>query len=135
MTIQRRSLCMPRCAAIVLSVALMSGCAGARELMLVGDDEKVSWDDAGKQVNGLAGKDQVLVVDIGTDRLAPKIIARLPLMNTIFGPPTNLQITPDGKLALTRGLAKTEAAAETPSARRRSVAPDHRPQLRLLDGK
>lgn len=68
--------------------------------MLVGDDEKVSWDDAGKQVNGLAGKDQVLVVDIGTDRLAPKIIARLPLMNTIFGPPTNLQIAPDGKLAL-----------------------------------
>lgn len=100
MMIQRRSLCMPRCAAIVLSVALLSGCAGARELMLVGDDEKVSWDDAGKQVNGLAGKDQVLVVDIGTDRLAPKIIARLPLMNTIFGPPTNLQIAPDGKLAL-----------------------------------
>ena len=42
----------------------------------------------------------MLVVDIGTDPLAPKIVANLPLMNTIFGPPTNLQITPDGKLAL-----------------------------------
>jgi DNA-binding beta-propeller fold protein YncE len=100
MTIQRRSFHTPQCAAILLSIALLTGCAGARELMLVGNDEKVSWDDAGKGVNGLAGKDQVLVVDIGGDRLAPTIIARLPLMNTIFGPPTNLQITPDGKLAL-----------------------------------
>ena len=46
------------------------------------------------------GRDNVLVVDIGTDPLAPKIIANLPLMNTIFEPPTNLQIAPDGKLGL-----------------------------------
>jgi DNA-binding beta-propeller fold protein YncE len=87
-------------AAALLSIALLTGCAGARELMLVGNDEKATWDDAGKVVNGSAGRDQVLVVDIGGDRLAPTIIARLPLMNSIFGPPTNLQITPDGKLAL-----------------------------------
>ena len=92
----RASLCM----AVLLSVVLLNGCAGARELMLVGNDEKTTWNDAGAVVNGLAGKDEVLVVDIGGDRLAPKIVARLPLMNTIFGPPTNLQITPDGRLAL-----------------------------------
>jgi DNA-binding beta-propeller fold protein YncE len=40
------------------------------------------------------------VVDIGTDPLAPTIVATLPLMNTVLGPPTNLQITPDGKLGL-----------------------------------
>ena len=86
--------------ALFLLFAAASACAGARELMLIGNDEKQSWDDAGKTVFGAPGKDQVLVVDIASDRLAPKIVARLPLMNTIQGPPTNLQITPDGKLAL-----------------------------------
>jgi hypothetical protein len=30
----------------------------------------------------------------------PKIRARLPLANSVLGLPTNLQITPDGKLGL-----------------------------------
>jgi len=83
----------------------LAGCAsapmtGKRELMLVANDQKILWDDAGKPVMMAPGKDNVLVVDIGTNPLEPKIIANLPLMNTIFGPPTNLQITPDGKLGL-----------------------------------
>ncbi len=86
--------------ATVLLAAVSAFPTAARELMLIGNDEKITWDDAGKPVFMAPGKDQVLVVDIGTDPLAPKIIASLPLMNTIFGPPTNLQITPDGKLAL-----------------------------------
>jgi len=100
MIVKGESLRASLCTAVLLSVVLLNGCAGARELMLVGNDEKTHWNDAGAAVNGLAGKDEVLVVDIGSDRLAPKIVARLPLMNTIFGPPTNLQMTPDGKLAL-----------------------------------
>ena len=32
--------------------------------------------------------------------MAPKTIVDLPLMNTIAGPPVNLAITPDEKLAL-----------------------------------
>ena len=91
------------CAAFA-AMALV-GCAstpmtGKRELMLVANDQKILWDDAGKPVMMVPGKDNVLVVDIGTNPLEPKIIATLPLMNTIFGPPTNLQITPDGKLGL-----------------------------------
>ena len=91
------------CAAV--AAVVLAGCAttpapGKRELMLVADDEKIRWDDAGKPVMMAPGKDGVLVVDIGTDPLAPKIVASLPVMNTIFGPPTNLQITPDGKLGL-----------------------------------
>jgi DNA-binding beta-propeller fold protein YncE len=38
-------------------------------------------------------------VDISSPE-APKIVANLPLMNTIIGPPTNLAITPDQKLAI-----------------------------------
>src|SRR5664279_1576509 len=90
---------------VALAAIVLAGCAtappaGKRELMLVANDEKILWDDAGKPVMMAPGKDSVLVVDIGTEPLAPKIVASLPLMNTIFGPPTNLQITPDGKLGL-----------------------------------
>ena len=98
--IQGRSLRRPLCAALLLSAAFFAGSVAARELMLVGNDEKVSWDDAGKPRQSRRRQGQVLVIDIGGDPLAPTIVIRLPLMNTIFGPPTNLAITPDGKLAL-----------------------------------
>jgi DNA-binding beta-propeller fold protein YncE len=42
----------------------------------------------------------VTILDIGTDPANPKIVANLPLMNSIFGPPTNLAITPNGQLTL-----------------------------------
>jgi DNA-binding beta-propeller fold protein YncE len=78
----------------------MSPSPGKRELMVVGNDEKVGFSDAGTLVFSAPGKDTVSIVDIGTDPLAPKIIANLPLMNSVFGPPVNLAITPDESLAL-----------------------------------
>jgi DNA-binding beta-propeller fold protein YncE len=77
----------------------MPGLAGA-ELMIVGNDQKVTWDDAGKPVLSAPGEDTISIVDIGADPENPEIIANLDLMNSIFGPPTNLAITPDDKLAL-----------------------------------
>jgi len=72
----------------------------AAELMIVGNDEKVGWDDAGKAVFSPPGKDTVSIIDIGSDPLAPRVIANLQLMNSIFGPPVNLAITPDERLAI-----------------------------------
>jgi DNA-binding beta-propeller fold protein YncE len=72
----------------------------AAELMIVGNDQKVSWDAAGKQVFAAPGEDSISIVDIGTDPGSPKVIANLDLMNSVLGPPTNLAITPDEKLAL-----------------------------------
>lgn len=95
-----------RVAVAALGLALLAGCAGMqqssgkRELMIVGNDDKVSWDAAGKTVFLPPGKDTISVIDIGTDPLAPRILANLPLMNSIFGPPVNLAITPDEGLAL-----------------------------------
>jgi DNA-binding beta-propeller fold protein YncE len=92
--------------AVLTGLALLAGCAnmsplpGKRELMLVANDEKQSWDDAGKVILSDAGRDTVSILDIGTDPLAPKIIANLPIPNTIAGPPVNLAITPDEGLAL-----------------------------------
>jgi DNA-binding beta-propeller fold protein YncE len=93
-------------AAALLALAALAGCAtgtapaAKRALMVVGNDEKQSWNDAGVGVIGAPGRDTVSIIDIGTDPLAPKTIVALPLMNTIAGPPTNLAITPDEKLAL-----------------------------------
>jgi DNA-binding beta-propeller fold protein YncE len=90
----------------LISIALaVSACApmapspGKRELMVVGIDEKVAFDQ-GKQSFGAPGRDAVMIVDIGTDPLSPRVLGSLPLMNTIFGPPVNLAITPDQSLAI-----------------------------------
>ena len=85
---------------------LLAGCTGMnpapgkRELIVVGNDEKVGISDAGTYVFSAAGKDTVSIIDIGTYPLAPRILVNLPLTNSIFGPPVNLAITPDESLAL-----------------------------------
>jgi len=83
----------------VLMLLLVFPLAASAQLMIIGNDEKVTWDDAGKLVLMGPGKDTVSIVDI-SDRESPKIIANLPLTNSVFGPPTNLAITPDGRLAI-----------------------------------
>jgi DNA-binding beta-propeller fold protein YncE len=89
---------------LTLSVA---GCAAfalpsesRAQLLITGNDEKVSFDEnTGKTITHPAGKDTVSIIDIA-DPAKPKIIANLPLMNTITGPPVNLAITRDRHLAL-----------------------------------
>jgi len=91
--------------AIALAAAL-AGCAGTspgasqRQLMLVGNDEKQSWNDAGAVQLGAPGRDTVQVLDIGSDPLKPRVVGTLALDNTIAGPPVNLAITADESLAL-----------------------------------
>jgi len=94
---------------LFMSAALaisLSGCAGTaaapsqRQLMLVANDEKQSWNDAGVVQLAPQGRDSVQLIDIGTDPLAPRSVGTLALDNTIAGPPTNLAITADERLAL-----------------------------------
>ncbi len=92
-----RSSCLTATLLLCCSFAFAS-CASA-QLMIIANDEKVSWNDLGQPVFAPPGKDTVSIVDI-SNREAPRIVASLPLMNSVFGPPTNLQITPDGTLAL-----------------------------------
>jgi DNA-binding beta-propeller fold protein YncE len=74
-------------------------CGAHADLMIIGNDQKVVWDAEGNRKFVAPGKDTISVVDI-TDREAPKILVSLPLMNSIFGPPVNLAITPDERLAI-----------------------------------
>src|SRR6478672_12365794 len=79
---------------------LLAPAGGARaQLLITGNDEKVSFDETGKTVTHPPGKDTVSIIDI-RDPTKPRIVANLPLMNTITGPPVNLAITPDQHLAL-----------------------------------
>jgi DNA-binding beta-propeller fold protein YncE len=95
-----------RSIALLGAAALLAACAGPApapgkpEYMVIGVDNKVTWGEDGKVQNLPPGKDAVTIVDIGSDPANPKIVANLPLMNSIFGPPTNLAITPNGQLAL-----------------------------------
>ena len=90
---------MSRILAAAVLAAVM-GCAAAAQAqsLIIGTDEKWFFND-GKAAASAPGKDTVTIVDIG-DRAKPRIVASLPLENSIIGPPTNLAITPDGKLAL-----------------------------------
>src|SRR5580700_8302572 len=83
------------------AAVLAFGLAPARgaPFMIVGNDEKVLWDDAGKPVLSPPGKDSVLIVDLA-DPMNPKIVANLPLKNSVVGPPVNLAIDPTGAIAL-----------------------------------
>jgi DNA-binding beta-propeller fold protein YncE len=73
--------------------------AHAKPFMIVGIDEKVGWDDDGKTILSAPGKDAVLIADLA-DPENPKIVATLPLKNSIVGPPVNLDIDPSGSVAL-----------------------------------
>ena len=111
----------------VLGACVLAACAdlppsaGKRELMIVGNDEKQSWDDAGKVILGPMGRDTLSIVDIGSDPLAPRIVASLQLDNTIAGPPVNLAISPDGSLAI---LANSLNVVEEAGVRKQ--VPDNR---------
>ncbi len=84
-------------AAVVFGLGLTA--AAAAPLLIVGDDEKLTWDDQGKPVVHQAGKDAVLIIDLANP-LKPKIVANLPLKNSVIGPPVNLDIDPTGTVAL-----------------------------------
>jgi len=82
----------------LVAIALWTNSAWAQHIV-VGIDNKVFWDENGKPLFSAPGKDAVVVLDI-KDRMNPRVAASLPLMNSVFGPPVNLAITPDESLAL-----------------------------------
>ncbi len=85
--------------AAIVGVALSMTAARAAPFMIVGNDEKVVFDADGKTTLSPPGKDSVLIVDLA-DPLDPKIVANLPLKNSVVGPPVNLDIDPTGSVAL-----------------------------------
>jgi DNA-binding beta-propeller fold protein YncE len=107
-------LAMPALCALLAAGAAR---AGVNDI-LIGLDSKITY-DANGQVNGGPGGDAVLVLDVSNPS-KPHIRASLPLTNSLLGPPTNLQITPDGKLGL---VANSVVMTQDGSAWK--IAPDN----------
>ena len=84
-------------AAILLSIGAAE--ALADPLLIVGIDEKVRFDEKGSPVLSLPGKDPIVILDLA-DPEAPKIVASLPLKNSVVGPPVNVAIDPTNSIAL-----------------------------------
>jgi hypothetical protein len=57
------------------------------QVIVVGNDEKVIFDDRGQPVFLAPGKDNVTFLDM-SNREMPVVIGTLPLPNSLFGPPT-----------------------------------------------
>ena len=85
----------------VASVMSLSGPTASRAdpFLIVGNDEKVSWDAKGNTILAAPGKDSVVILDLANPE-APKIVANLPLKNSVVGPPVNVAIAPDNSIAL-----------------------------------
>jgi DNA-binding beta-propeller fold protein YncE len=91
---------LTHCAAASLALLATAAIpARAAPYMIVGNDEKPGTDAQGKPIVNPTGKDTVLIVDLAKPE-DPKIVATLPLENSLVGPPTNLAIAPDGSIAL-----------------------------------
>lgn len=90
-----------RLARVVAASLLLTtlGTAAHAQLMIIGNDQKPGWDKDGKPLLNPGGHDTLSVVDMSKPANL-KIVATIPLDNSIIGPPTNLAITPKGDLAL-----------------------------------
>jgi DNA-binding beta-propeller fold protein YncE len=77
------------------------------EIMAVGIDRKFSYED-GKRITLEPGHDEIIFYEL-TDPAKPVRIGSLPLENSIVGPPTNIAITPDQRLALIANSLHSEA--------------------------
>ena len=82
----------------ILAGLVLAAAPAAADLMLAGVDNKVSFGASGV-VFGPPGMDVVSIIDIANPG-DPRVAANLQLDNSVFGPPTNLAITPDETLAL-----------------------------------
>jgi len=81
------------CAAAIL----LSAAAASAQVIVVGNDNKALL-SAGQLKIDPAGAQSVSIVDISAG--GAKVRATLAIPNSIYGPPTNLQVSPDDKLAL-----------------------------------
>jgi DNA-binding beta-propeller fold protein YncE len=84
-------------AALLASAGIKS--VSAAPFLIVGNDEKLLWDDQGKPVVHPAGKDTVVILDLA-DPENPKTLATLQMKNSVIGPPTNVAIDPTNSIAL-----------------------------------
>ena len=96
---QARHTLLSSLGAATFLVIASSTALQAAPFLIVGNDEKALWNDKGDTVLSPTGKDSVVILDLANPE-APKIVATLPLKNSVVGPPVNVAIDPTGSVAL-----------------------------------
>ncbi len=86
-----------RLALLVVTAAPLLSPGAQAQLIISGNDEKQTWDAAGKQINNPPGNDTVSIIDI-KDRTKPRIVAN-------FKQPSGMAINKTGTLALVANRA------------------------------
>src|SRR6266404_6300081 len=87
------------------AAALVGGLIGSAlnpaggQILIIGNDEKLGWDESGKKITLEPGNDTVSVIDISKPDM-PQVTSTISLTNSIAGPPTNLAVSPSGEIAL-----------------------------------
>src|SRR5713101_2895484 len=87
------------CGAATVLTIISLGSVHSAPYLIVGNDEKLLWDDNGKPLVSPPGKDSVVILDLANPE-NPKIVATLPLKNSVVGPPVNVAIDPTNSIAL-----------------------------------
>jgi DNA-binding beta-propeller fold protein YncE len=106
---------VPRLGATVATAMAVFGLlpvVAQAQLMIIGNDQKAGLDAQRKPLMRAMGKDTLSVVDM-SNPAALKILATIPLDNTVIGPPTNLAITPSRELALVANSMNTQPSGNT----------------------
>ena len=92
----------------VAALGLMAaGTAASAQVMIVGNDEKSGYDANGKSVRNPPGHDTVSIIDMSNPAKL-RIVASLPVPNSIAGPPTNLAVSPTRDIALVANSLKPD---------------------------
>jgi DNA-binding beta-propeller fold protein YncE len=105
--------------ALAAAALMVFAQAAQAQLMIVGNDQKPNIVD-GKTTMQAPGKDTLSIVDMSKPADI-KIVATIPLDNTIVGPPVNLAVTPSRDLALVADTMKG-----VPKDNGFAIAPDNR---------
>jgi len=84
---------------LLAALALTASLApfASAQVILSGNDNRARLADGQLKIDP-TGEQSVSIIDISS--YGPRVRATVPVLNSIFGPPTNLQVTPDDKLAL-----------------------------------
>jgi hypothetical protein len=83
--------------ALAAALVLFGSSPASAQVVIVGNDNKARLKD-GQLAIDPAGEQSLSVIDVSAG--GAKLRATLAVPNSIFGPPTNLQVTPNDKLAL-----------------------------------
>ena len=82
-----------------LAAAISLAASAQAQVIISGNDEKSDFNDAGQLVVKPPGKDTISIIDV-SNAGKPRITATLQVANSVVGPPTNIAVTPNQKLAI-----------------------------------